>query len=227
MIPEVKDHKEQGVGRLLGQFKDKSNITALMDGWLQGIQTAEDSVFDLLNNRSLSTATGVTLDYIGGIVGASRKGKSDESYRDAIKLQILVNTSEGTPSDILEILSLITEATLVKSYPHYPVGGSLYTNGPTIPSDLASTITQASLIAHGDIHIYHDPDNECLIPVEAVRTTGVLVDNEGNEIVDNEGNNIVVGGLGAELSKNSWRGVLAESDGSVTQYGIPCEGYTA
>lgn len=226
MIPVVKNHEDQAFSRLLEQFKDKPNIEALLKGWMKGVQTTEDSLFDLLNNRSIQTAFGIQLDYIGKIVGAKRGGRSDESYREYIQLQILINTSEGTPDDILEILALITNASIVKSFPHYPVGGSLYTNGDTIPSTLASTLTKAAPISHGEIHIYHDPDNDCLIPVEAVRTLGILVDNNGDEIVDNNGNNIVVGGLGAEISQNTWRGVLAESDGSVTQTGIPCEGYT-
>lgn len=226
MIPLIKDHEQQAYGRLLEQFKDKPNVMALLKGWMKGVQTTEDSLFDLLNNRSIQTAIGVQLDNIGKLVGAKRKGRSDESYREFIQLQILINNSEGTPNDILEILSLITNAGIVKSFPHYPVGGSLYTNGDRIPSSLASTLTKAAPISHGEIHIYHDPNNDCLIPVEAVRTTGILVDNDGNEIVDNNGNNIIVGGLGAEVSQNAWRGVLAESDGSVTEVGIPCEGYT-
>jgi len=226
MIPLIKDHEQQAYDRLLEQFKDKPNVMALLKGWMKGVQTTEDSLFDLLNNRSIQTAIGVQLDNIGKLVGAKRKGRSDESYREFIQLQILINNSEGTPSDILEILSLITNADIVKSFPHYPVGGNLYTNGDTIPSNLASTLTQAAPISHGEIHIYHDPDNNAWIPSELTRTTGILVDNNGNEIVDNNGNNIIVGGLVAEVSDNSWRGVLPELDGSVTEYGVPCEVYT-
>ena len=226
MIPVIKNHEEQALDRLLEQFKDKPNVEALIKGWMKGVQTTEDSLFDLLENRSIQTAYGIQLDYIGKIVGAKRGGRSDESYREYIQLQILINTSEGTPNDILEILSLITNATIVKSFPHYPVGGNLYTNGDTIPSTLASTLTKAAPIAHGDIHIYHDPDDDCLVPAELVRQTGILVDNNGDEVVDNNGNNIVVGGLGTELSENTWRGVLAELDDSIPDVGIPCEVYT-
>lgn len=226
MIPLVKNHEDQAFNRLLEQFKDKPNIEALLKGWMKGVQTTEDSLFDLLNNRSIQTAFGIQLDYIGKIVGIKRGGRSDSSYREAIQLQILINTSEGTPDDILEILSLITNASIVKSFPHYPVGGNVYTNGDTIPTTLASTLTKAAPITHGDIHVYHDPANDALAAVELVRESGILVDNNGDEIVDNNGNNIIVGGLGAELSENAWRGVLSELDGTVTEYGIPCEVYT-
>lgn len=226
MIPVVKNHEDQAFSRLLEQFKDKPNIEALLKGWMKGVQTTEDSLFDLLNNRSIQTAFGIQLDYIGKIVGIKRGGRSDASYREAIQLQILINTSEGTPDDILEILSLITNATIVKSFPHYPVGGNLYTNGTTIPSTLASTLTKAAPISHGDIHVYHDPDNNAWIPPELVKEEGILVDNNGDEVVDNNGNNILVGGLGAEVSENSWRGVLPELDGSINLYGVPCEVYT-
>lgn len=226
MIPVVKNHEDQAFSRLLEQFKDKPNIEALLKGWMKGVQTTEDSLFDLLNNRSIQTAFGIQLDYIGKIVGIKRGGRSDTSYREAIQLQILINTSEGTPDDILEILSLITNATIVKSFPHYPVGGNLYTNGTTIPSTLASTLTKAAPISHGAIQVYHDPDDVALIPAELVREKGILVDNNGDEVVDNNGNNIIVGGLGAELSENAWRGILSELDDSITDYGIPCEVYT-
>lgn len=226
MIPVIKNHEEQALDRLLEQFKDKPNVEALIKGWMKGVQTTETSLFELLNNRSIQTAFGVQLDYIGKIVGAKRGGRSDESYREAILLQILINTSEGTPDDILEILSLITNASIVKSFPHYPVGGSLYTNGDTIPSFLASTITKASPIAHGAIHIYHDPDNNAFIPATLTRQTGVLVDNNGDEVVDNEGNNIIVGGLGAAYSETSWRSIPSTLGGEVQQYGVPCHVYT-
>ena len=226
MRPVLKDHKEQGLSRLLEQFKDKPNITALLEGWLQGVQTTEDSLFDLLDNRSIQTAYGVQLDYIGKIVGAKRGGRSDSSYREFIQLQILINTSEGTPTDILEILSLITNADIVKSFPHYPVGGNLYTDGDNIPSTLASTLTKAAPISHGEIHVYHDPNKNAFIPATLTRQTGILVDNNGDEVVDNNGNNIIVGGLGAATSENSWRGVPSTVGGEVTQYGIPCHVYT-
>lgn len=226
MIPVVKDHEEQALDRVLEQFKDKPNVEALIKGWMKGVQTTEEAIFDILENMSIQTAYGTQLDNVGKIVGASRGGRSDESYREHIQLQILINTSEGTPTDILEILSLITDASLVKSFPHYPVGGNVYTNGSNMPSTLASTLTQAAPISHGDIHIYHDPNNNAFIPATLVRQTGILVDNDGNEIVDNEGNNIIVGGLGADTSENSWRGIPSTLGGEVTQYGIPCHVYT-
>ena len=94
MIPVVKNHEDQAFNRLLEQFKDKPNIEALLKGWMKGVQTTEESLLDLLNNRSILTAFGVQLDYIGKIVGIKRGGRSDESYREAIQLQILITTSE-------------------------------------------------------------------------------------------------------------------------------------
>lgn len=226
MIPTIKDHKEQATNRILYQFIEKPNLLSLLSGWMKGVQTTEESLFDLLNERSIDTAIGTQLDNVGKIVGAIRGGRSDSSFREFIKLKILINTSEGTPNDLLEILSLITGGSIVKYFPHYPVGGNLYTNGSTIPSDLASTLTKSSPLTHGSIHVYQDLNNDALAPVELVRGLGILVDNNGDEIVDNLGNNIIVGGLGAILDGNPWRGVLSELDDSISQYGIPCEVYT-
>lgn len=223
MIPVKKEHEEQALDRLLFQFHEKDNITALIKGWIKGVQSTEDDLFELMDNRALSNAVGTQLDNIGKIVGAKRGGRSDAAYRDSIKLQILINTSNGTPSEILEILSLLTEASVVKSFPHYPLGGNLYTDGSTVPAGLAKTIQQAAPITHGAVHIYQDLNKDALTPPELQNIKGILVDNNGDEIVDNEGNNIVVGGLGAVLSENTWRGVLSELDDSIEEYGIPVE----
>lgn len=223
MIPLRIDHVEQGLSRLPEQFKDKPNIEGILTSWLTSVQVTEDRLFDLLNFRSIDTAIGVQLDYIGKIVGCERDGSSDSEYRDRIRLQILINTSEGTPNDILEITSLTTNGNVVKYFPHYPLGGNVYTNGDRIPFGFATTLTDCAPVSHGNIHVYVDSNEDALIPSELVKSSGILIDNNGNEIVDNNGNNILVGGLGTSVNENSWRGLLAELDGSITPTGIPCE----
>lgn len=222
MIPERIDHIEQGLTRLPEQFRDKPNIEGLLKSWLTSVQTTEDRLFSLLNFRSVDTAIGVQLDNIGRLVGARRDGNSDERFRDRIILQILINNSEGNPKDLLEILSFATNGSIVKYYAHFPIEGNVYTNGSRNIPQLSSTLTSCAPVSHGQIHIYFDPQEDCLIPSELQDPSGILIDNDGNEIVDREGNNILVGGLGDNINQNRFRGVLAEL-GATSLSGIPCE----
>lgn len=109
------DVVELGVDKLLHQFKDKVNIEDLLTTYLQQCQDNEDTNFLIAQSRDLNTAIGRALDQIGAYVGEARQGKLDNEYRDAIRLRIIVNNSNGTPNDVIQAANLILQDSVIYS----------------------------------------------------------------------------------------------------------------
>lgn len=116
MIPEViYDHFDAAIDRLIEHFsgEDKTVLRGLVGAYVAQIQDLEDTTWQVIWGRLLDPAPGrteqaegVQLDTLGQIVGVDREGLNDDEYREAIRLQIIVNKSFGTPEDLLRILRL-------------------------------------------------------------------------------------------------------------------------
>jgi len=114
------DHAGVAQGLLPGQFINSTNLRALVEAlvgvsnpvtWT--IQELEDTLFDLLNNRWLSTAVGEQLDKMGEVLGESRLSAVDAEYRDALYLRVLINVSEGEPERLIEVLDRLADPAAV------------------------------------------------------------------------------------------------------------------
>lgn len=81
-------------------------------------------------------------------MGLSRKaGQSDSDYREDIKFQIFINSSNGTPEEVINILKYLTNANKIWYYDMFPAGYQLATDGlnfPTPATDLVLALQQAS-----------------------------------------------------------------------------------
>lgn len=108
MLPSYKsDHAEDSLTFLTEVFKTKPVIEGILKSAVASIQTAENMIWDIINSRNLNTATGAQLDLLGELVGEPRKGRTeDEEYREAIRLRVRINRSQGRTSDILDIAKL-------------------------------------------------------------------------------------------------------------------------
>lgn len=87
---------------------------------LEEVKEIEDALFDFLDHLDIDQATGQLLDYIGAMIGAYRRGSDDNTFRDAIRFQITVNTANGTTDNVLEVVRVVTgsdHVTLTNSYP--------------------------------------------------------------------------------------------------------------
>lgn len=115
------NHVEEGISKLISQFRDKPKIVALSTVYIQQFQELEDALSDLLTETNLDNATGIHLDNIGAIVGEPRLGRDDTQYRTAIGTRILLNTSNGTIEDIIGImlstLGSSASATITEFFP--------------------------------------------------------------------------------------------------------------
>lgn len=194
-LPVQIDNNAKGLDRLLYQFNDKELIKAFLSSYLKQIDKTQTDTVTLLDNRSIYNATNSFLDDIGKILRVSRAGDTDDTYRDRLLDQILVDTSEGTPSDVLTALKEVTNATTVRMFEHYPCNLHLYTNGTSNLDTVANTISKTVPATVSDVTIIVDDIGGVFTPSElttVVSGIGNLVTNTGDTIVDDNGNQIVV-----------------------------------
>ena len=225
IVPE--NYLEDALSRLLQQFKEKDNITNLLKAYLDSLQITSQSLADFANQNNLQDAVGAMLDVLGKVVGESRKGRTDESYRLAIQNRIVVNNSEGTPNQLLEILQLLSPtSTDNKIFEHFPLSLNFYIKGGTITKSAVNTLFNASPITTERVGVYHDVDDDAWIPSELEAEGGILIDDQQREFVTDEGENIVVNYLAGLNAVNSDRAILPDI-GELTDIRIPCEFYTS
>ena len=131
----TKDLVQQGKDRLVTQWADKPVVQGLLKSYLENIQIVEDIYEQLLDERSVFTAIGAQLDVIGTIVGEVREGKSDPEYRQAILNRIAINSANGTPENIIQILLTITSSSVAHVFEHFPANVHAFVSGS--PSNAA------------------------------------------------------------------------------------------
>ncbi len=101
-----KDHVARGLARMLQQYKGKPFFAALLKSYLSRIQELENAAWEVILYRRLGDAEGIQLDYLGSIIGRGRNNLSDADYLVAIKGQIRINRSCGTPEDMIAVTTL-------------------------------------------------------------------------------------------------------------------------
>lgn len=138
----IKDRDYEGYVSLLPiQYNDSNNLREFLRIYLESVQDLNVAQLELSEiNTDFKTATGYQLDLIGKLVGAERKGRTDSDYRNYILFKISVNIGSGTPEDVINYLSIATDATRIRYFEHYPACTVLETNGTTIPDAIPSTL---------------------------------------------------------------------------------------
>lgn len=135
MIPELIDQVEKGLSRNIN-FLDKDNFNKLLTLFLEEVQEIEDATYSIADQKNIPTAIGEWLDYIGKIVGETRKSRTDEEYRAALLLKIAANSSDGTPNVIIDITKQFTGATDSKIIDYFPAS---FFNVLQIPEEVDTT----------------------------------------------------------------------------------------
>ena len=111
-IKEI-DHSEKAVGRVTDELS-KENFEKFVEVFTESSQEIEVAFQDIAVQKDIDTASGIWLDYLGKLLGVTRKSQTDEEYRVSLKVQVAINTSDGTPSVIQETVKLFTNATSVR-----------------------------------------------------------------------------------------------------------------
>lgn len=103
------EHITAALARLPQQhLADGSNVRKLITSLLGPIDAIELGLQQLLTLRRVDTATGVTLDALGKLVGRARNGIVDDNiYRRHVRAQIAANTSDGLAEQLITLAKLI------------------------------------------------------------------------------------------------------------------------
>lgn len=131
MSIEKYDHILIAEDRPSSTLRDKEQFKKLMDIFLEKSQEIEDQFIELASQKDLERVTGVWLDYIGNIVGLDRDGRDDDTYREALRLKISINTSDGTPDLISEIMLNLTKPDRVRIAEGVDLHGQFLVRSPT------------------------------------------------------------------------------------------------
>lgn len=148
-LVRVSDHTAQALNRLAEQFKGKPRIAALISSLTDRTQEFENVALDLYLQRWVTSATGVSLDNLGAIVGEARNGHADDEYRLWILARIQVNRSNGKGDEILTLLALLLQSDEgFRVDPRYPAAFEVSID--ELPTDLtADEIFQILSAARG------------------------------------------------------------------------------
>jgi hypothetical protein len=178
----------QGLAKLLYQWRNSPNLTSFLTALLYQLHYVQQTYYQLLNERGLYTAAGAQLDIIGSIVGEERKGRTDSKYREAILTKISANRGSGTPSDVRAALRLLTNATNIKLFEHFPAATYIYANAYTSKATQAVVQTAHAAGVRTRLMWTEDEANTVFPGVETDSGVSYLIDNDDeNIIVDTSG----------------------------------------
>lgn len=99
------NHVAEALENFIERFKNKPKLAAWLTSYINQIQDLEDVFWEIVTERCLDDAVGEQLDGLGEIVGESREGRDDDTYRVAIRARRLLNQSQGTPEELMTIVS--------------------------------------------------------------------------------------------------------------------------
>lgn len=136
--------------RLIEQFKASPNLNGMVEMFVEEIQEVEDAVIAVISELTLSTATGVNLDLFGEHLGRRRAGETDADYRDILRVQVGINTSDGAEQPLYDVFKLLTGSTVSVMTETFPAEIQLFGDGPTIN---ASVIAQLQQIVAATVQI--------------------------------------------------------------------------
>ena len=204
-MEKIESYKEEGSKYVPEQYKNSSKLRGVVDALLAQCDDLETAFFEILGSIDLQTAIGPALDYLGAIVGVTRKpGESDDAYRKRI---YQYRDLQGAPTHegLRSALHLLTGQTDIGLYPNWPA--ELYWVPPQAEKyDLSQLVldsmTSGASLVQGTFLCCEDEEAYGLIVLEDngqplvidqrwPDTLYELVDDDGNYLVDSDGNHLV------------------------------------
>lgn len=137
---DVMDYASIAVSRLTSQFSESPKLQEMVRAIFEPLRDVEIMAHDLIYKRSISTARGVNLDGCGAIVGEMRQGRDDDEYREAIRFRVFINTSRGTPGDIIKATTYLTKPVDAQIIEQKPASVMMFTDGVGITAETAGVI---------------------------------------------------------------------------------------
>lgn len=183
------------------QFKSSENFNKILKVAASTFDELNDVFVDLKSILNINNSSGKQLDLIGHIIVESRGGRNDADYRSALFLKIFKNTSRAFVEDIVEILTVVSNATKVVYSDNPPASYTIYTNGATLPSNINTIMDRVSAAGVG-VLIYASAGQVPFIATEIQTTAANLQTESGDNIVDDAGSQIVVNYESSSESNN-------------------------
>lgn len=193
MADKITTHVADALDRLLEQYKGKSRVEGVIEAYAEQIQDNEDVTWGLTADLAILTAIGVQLDGIGTIVIQDRLGFSDTFYRSLLLAKIGENVSQSDPERIIDVVKLLTGATLVHYLENWPAA---YDISIDVEIDPSLIDFQYSRIDRVDPAAVRLENLICFDPDEAFAFAGGVGDAEGFGDLTDAG----VGGLFAKIN---------------------------
>ncbi len=140
-ITKITDYSDFNQYPWLVEFLKTSDVKGILEAFDRQFNDLETVFFSMILEMWLDDAIGEQLDVLGIHVGISRNGISDDSYRSLLKGKIEINTSSGTPEDLIKAFKQLYPGATDTTYtPFYPGKVQMFTNGTPILT--ASEIVQ-------------------------------------------------------------------------------------
>lgn len=125
MTNELTQHRpnieQEAVDVLTSKLK-KGSLIGVARFHAQLSQRAEDLVWMTMEQRLISQAKGVFLDFWGSVVGVDRGGLTDGEYRRFIRARIAINGSLGEIERLIALILILTDADEAMLTQLYPAG---------------------------------------------------------------------------------------------------------
>lgn len=120
MYEKIGDHESAIKDRQVWQYENKENWDKLLELYAETRQDYENILWQLLTERALSNAVGVTLDRIGEFYLVERNGLPDNLYRNLIITTLSRLQAAGQVEvllDALRLLALNENVSLAQVFP--------------------------------------------------------------------------------------------------------------
>lgn len=204
---EAVDYRQLCAAQVPEQYKRSWKLLGVINCILDQCQELESALLELLAMLDPKTAVGSALDFIGALVGVSRKpGEGDENYRSRIFYRIGLS---GLPSmeSVRQLILLEFGLELVGLYPDYPAGlyvvfdgnpGSVDLTGVEAQITSGVSLTRGTFLRvdegymDGAWIVSEDTGKPFVIDYYTPETLYDLIDDAGYDIVDSSGNDLVV-----------------------------------
>lgn len=92
------------------KFTDHEDLKTLLSVYIDTNSELFEELTTISESTDINVAAGYLLDYLGRSVGAFREGRSDQEYRDYIRLRRAINNSQGGSNDLLNLLKDISDS---------------------------------------------------------------------------------------------------------------------
>lgn len=165
---KINNHSERAYELLLGQFKDKPIIAAVLQTWTDMYQEVENDLYSLMTETLFLNAKGDNLERYGQLLGIPFPDGMDASeFRELLTSEILKRSSDGTPDRIRQILEATTGIFGTKIFEHY--------NGKQSPWIMGCNVVYGYSAITNEFNVSIDTDEANYLAWASPVTTGSCV----------------------------------------------------